>query len=467
MKGGASNDTYIVDNIGDVITEAANGGTDTVYSSVTYTLGSNIENLTLTGTSAINGTGNTLSNILTGNSGDNTLSGGTGADTMLGGIGNDTYIVDNVGDVVTENIDEGTDLVQSSVSYTLAANVENLTLTGTSAINGTGNELDNVLTGNTAANTLNGGSGADTMIGGTGNDIYIVDNIGDVVIENANDGTDTVQSSITYTLGANVENLTLTGTDAINGTGNDLNNVLTGNGAGNILDGGAGADTMKGGASNDTYIVDNIGDVITEAANGGTDTVYSSVTYTLGSYIENLTLTGTSAINGTGNTLSNILTGNSAVNTLTGNAANDTLDGAAGNDVLTGGSGSDTYLFRRIDGQDVLNETAGVSGDIDTLKLTDGITTTDPVIVKQNKDLYVFINADNYVKIAAEFQATNYGIERLEVSDGHYITRQDIQTIVDTMSSINNNAGMDVMQKYTAMMADQQYQNILASSWHQ
>ena len=134
----------------------------------------------------------------------------------------------------------------------LAANRENLTLTGATAINGTGNTLDNVLLGNSVNNTLTGGAGNDTltggvgndtMIGGTGNDTYVVDVAGDVVMENVNEGTDTVQGSLTYTLGANVENLTLTGTAAINGTGNTLNNTLTGNSAANMLIGGAGDDT--------------------------------------------------------------------------------------------------------------------------------------------------------------------------------------------------------------------------------
>ena len=416
-----------------------------------------------------------MNNTITCNSAANTLDGGTGADSMIGGAGNDTYIVDNTGDVVTEAANAGTDVIQSSVSYTLSVNVENLTLTGTSAINGTGNTLANVITGNSAANTLSGGAGADTMIGGAGDDTYMVDNTGDKITENANEGMDTVKSSVTYTLGSNLENLTLTGTSAINGIGNTLdnyiignsaNNTLTGNAGNDTLDGGAGADTMIGGAGNDTYIVDNTGDVVTENVNEGTDTVQSSVTYTLGANIENLTLTGSMAINGTGNTLANIITGNSANNTLTGNAGNDTLAGGLGNDILTGGDGSDTYRFGNSDGRDTINETAGVSGDTDTLKLYDA-STNQPVIVKDGNDLYVFIDTNNYMKIASEFQATNYGIERLEVSDGHYITRTDIQTIVDTMSAINNNSGMDVMQKYTAMMSDQQYQNILATSWHQ
>ncbi len=130
----------------------------------------NLENLTLTGTAAISGTGNTLNNVITGNSGANTLNGGSGADTLAGGIGNDTYVVDNVGDVVTEGSNAGTDLVQSSVSYTLALNIENLSLTGSSAISGTGNDLGNLLIGNSAANLLVAGGGNDSLDGGSGND---------------------------------------------------------------------------------------------------------------------------------------------------------------------------------------------------------------------------------------------------------------------------------------------------------
>lgn len=160
--------------------------------------------------------------------------------------------------VVNTNID----LVKSSVNYSLPANVENLTLTGTSAINGTGNELNNNLKGNSAANQLSGGFGndilnggaeADTLIGGLGNDNYIVDNSGDVVTENLGEGTDKVSSSVTYTLSSNVENLTLTGAVAIDGTGNNLANRIVGNAADNQLDGGTGANVLTGGLGADSF----------------------------------------------------------------------------------------------------------------------------------------------------------------------------------------------------------------------
>ncbi|MFN6217628.1 MAG: bluetail domain-containing putative surface protein, partial [Aphanizomenon sp.] len=141
-----------------------------------------------------------------------------------------------------------TDTLTASVTTTLPANVENLTLTGAAAINGTGNSGNNVIIGNTGNNILNGGLGTDTLIGGLGNDIYVVDSATDTITELTNGGTDTIQSSVTYTIAAlvNVENLTLTGIAAINGTGNTGNNVIIGNGANNILTGGTGKDTLTG-----------------------------------------------------------------------------------------------------------------------------------------------------------------------------------------------------------------------------
>ncbi|MFM2313543.1 MAG: hypothetical protein RLZZ04_2819, partial [Cyanobacteriota bacterium] len=352
---------------------------DTVQSSVTETLDTEVENLTLTGTNSINGTGNTLANTIIGNSAANTLSGSTGNDTMSGAAGNDIYVVDAAGDVVTEALNGGTD----TVTETLDTEVENLTLTGTTAINGTGNALNNSITGNSAANTLSGGlAGNDTMIGGTGDDIYVVDATGDVVTEAADTvdgsgniitgGTDTVQSSVSETLDVNVENLTLTGS-AVSGTGNTLNNTITGNTADNILSGGAGVDTLIGGAGDDTYIVDSTTDTITDSA--GMDLVSSSVSYTLGAGLDNLTLTGTSLINGTGNGDNNILIGNSAVNSLSADAGNDTLTGGAGNDTLTGGAGTDKFIYD----SNAVFTSSGLGID----RITDFASGTDKIVLDQ------------------------------------------------------------------------------------
>ncbi len=253
LIGGLGNDIYVVDDAGDVVTESANQGEDTVQSNITYVLGADLEHLTLTGLGDIDGTGNLLANRLSGNSGANRLDGGAGADTMAGGGGNDTYKVDNPGDFIIENAGEGIDTVQSRVSWTLGENIENLVLLD-AAIAGNGNALDNTITGNALANTLNGGAGddfldgrqgADMLRGGAGNDTYVVDSTGDVIMELPGEGTDTVQSAISCVLGANLEDLSLVGSANINATGNNANNVLLGN---------AGANTLAGGAGNDTYL---------------------------------------------------------------------------------------------------------------------------------------------------------------------------------------------------------------------
>ncbi|MXN45707.1 hypothetical protein GR138_10935, partial [Shinella kummerowiae] len=251
--------------------------------------------------------------------GDDTLDGGTGWDVMLGDSGNDVYIVDSWRDVVWEYENDGLDTVKSSVSYELSNNVERLILTGIEEADATGNALANSLVGNVANNVLDGKSGADTMSGGKGNDTYIVDNVGDKVVETAPNGLDRIEASVSYSLaGTYVEDLFLTGTATINGIGNSLSNTIKGNAGNNVLNagggddrlnGGAGADKMTGGIGNDTYVLDNAGDVVIEAAGGGTDLVQSSISWTMAANVEKVALTGAANINATGNILGNTMAG--------------------------------------------------------------------------------------------------------------------------------------------------------------
>ncbi|MEG4532165.1 DUF4347 domain-containing protein, partial [Microcoleus sp. D2_18a_D3] len=315
LIGGPNRDRHIVDNVGDVVVELPNQGIDRVESSITYTLPPEVEYFLLTGTAGVSATGNSLDNIIEGNSGNNTLNGLAGGDNILGRDGDDTINGGDDGDNLSG--ESGTDQL----------------------IGGLGND------------NLNGGSGADLLVGGLGNDNYSVD-AEDVVTELPDQGIDLVGSSITYTLPAEVENLRLTGTAQINGTGNTLANIITGNTANNALNGGTGADSLRGGLGNDLYVVDNLGDVVTEQAGEGTDEVRSTVTHILPANVENLRLTGTAQINGTGNTLANIITGNTA---------NNALNGGTGADSLRGGLGNDLYVVDNLG--DVVTEQAGEGTD--------------------------------------------------------------------------------------------------------
>jgi Ca2+-binding RTX toxin-like protein len=403
LSGGAGNDTYFVDSE-DIVTDTS--GVDIVFSSADFfVLSAGIENLTLIG-SALQGGGNTGNNTITGNDfvnalsgdggndvlngfgstdqlrgglgndtldggdGDDFLEGGTGndiikggagndyvdfsdpgnaigADQMSGGAGNDIYLVENAGDVVTESANQGLDTVASFRTYTLPTNVEDLVLQGATNLNGTGNAAVNRISGNAGNNVLDGAAGGDQMFGGNGNDTYIVDNLGDRAFEAGSTGTDLVKASVSFRLSEGVENLTLTGAAAINGKGNSLANTILGNAAGNLIDGGKGADLMAGGVGNDIYVVDNAGDVVTESGSpaGGIDLVRSTVTYTMGTGLENLELFGGATIGGFGNGLGNKIAGNGAANALEGGAGIDTLDGKAGADTLLGGTGADNFQF--------------------------------------------------------------------------------------------------------------------------
>lgn len=387
LQGGMGNDVYVV-SAADTVFEASGEGTDRVESSQTFTLPDEVEDLTLTGSGMKNGTGNALGNhiigsgsvnqlfglggddLLEGNGGKDTLDGGLGNDILQGGTGDDIYIL-NDADTIVELANQGIDLVQTASSYVLPVNLENLTLTGGLSIDGTGNAADNVITGNSGANTLSGlagddfltlGAGGDTLLGGAGNDTYLLLNfdLAYSIVELPNDGIDTIQTFIDYSLSDNFENLFLLGNGNVSGFGNAAANLVTGNSGSNslfgmngddiidggagvdMIDGGAGNDVLRGGADTDFYTL-NDSDLIIEEANGGDDSVSASFAYTLPVNVENLILTGGANLNGTGNELDNTLTGNAGINHLFGLGGNDSLDGAGGADILEGGIGGDVY----------------------------------------------------------------------------------------------------------------------------
>ncbi|MBW6420234.1 M10 family metallopeptidase C-terminal domain-containing protein [Rhizobium sp. XQZ8] len=418
LNGGGGSDIYVLGAESDSITDSS--GVDTITSTITRSLAgyAMIENLTLLGTGNINGTGNDLSNVIIGTSGKNTLVGGNGNDTLdgltgidilNGGGGSDIYVLGAESDSITDS--SGVDTITSTITRSLAgyAMIENLTLLGTGNINGTGNDLNNVIIGTSGKNTLVGGNGndtldgltgVDTLNGGAGNDIYVLGSESDSIVDSA--GSDTITSTITRSLTGYtaIENLTLLGTGDINGTGNDLNNVIRGTSGKNTLVGGNGNDTLdgltgidilNGGAGNDTYVLGAESDSVTDSS--GVDTITSAISRSLAGYatIENLTLLGTAKINGTGNGLSNTITGNEADNVLNGGAGNDKLIGGAGKDTLTGGAGVDSFLFN-----------AALSASTNVDNITDFVVADDTILL-ENAIFTVFttvgaILTGNFVK---------------------------------------------------------------------
>ncbi|EGF93198.1 hemolysin-type calcium-binding repeat 2 copies family protein [Asticcacaulis biprosthecium C19] len=374
LTGGLGDDTYVLSNVGDVINENANEGTDTVESAITFTLTDVLENLTLTGSANINGTGNAGNNILTGN---------TGVNVLTGGLGNDTYNVQNTGDNVVEAANEGTDLINSTVTYSLSGRqVENLTLTGSANVNATGNGFANILTGNSGNNILDGGANNDTLAGGAGNDTYMISAAGDVVTENLNEGIDTLETPFTTTLGANLENVTLTGSADLNANGNALNNVLTGN---------AGVNVLTGGAGHDTYYIQNAGDNVVETSGNGSDVIFSTVTYSLNlRYAETLNLIGSDNVNATGNSLGN---------TLGGNDGNNTINGKGGTDNLSGGLGADLFFFDANSGTDTITDFSAAQNDSINIAAYTGGVANAGLVTQSGSNVVITLGGANVITV--------------------------------------------------------------------
>jgi Ca2+-binding RTX toxin-like protein len=490
LQGGAGDDRYVINSAADAVTEQSNQGLDIVQTRIDYVLGAHLEHLQLLGTSALNGAGNELDNTITGNGAANNLTGkdgndilfggggvdtlrggfgqdyldgGADADIMFGSFGDDTYIRNHLSDVITEFDGQGIDTVETTLSYTLTDFVENLTLKGIGNLTGTGNGLANIITGTSGNNVLSGLDGADTlygaagadrvdgglgidqMIGGIGDDVYVQDHLNDVITELANEGIDTVESSVNSILTANVEHLILTGT-ALKGVGNDLANTLTANHAGNQLsglagndlliggngsdrlDGGTGVDEMRGGLGDDVYVRDSSSDVIVELADQGVDTVESSLSMILGDHLENLTLTGTAATNALGNSVANVLRGNTAANL---------MDGKAGNDTLIGGRGNDTYSMKRGYGQDLVIDSDSTAGNLDRV-LFGGLIDADQLWLTQTgNDLLVsIIGTADSIRIKGWYQADASQVEQLVLADGRTLTDNNVQNLVNAMAGL-------------------------------
>ena len=484
MIGGKGNDTYYVDVTGDVIIEKAGEGIDTLVSAFSYSLTtlyqfnqSEVENLTLTGSANIDGTGNQFGNILTGNAGDNhlygldgddTLDGGGGNDTLSGGAGHNVYLfgfgsgtdtilsASNSADVLRfkvgvyawdvtwtlagsdlegtltggsdkviiknwssfasgqlkASLNDGTavsttpgqilsDTVISTIDATLGAGLKNLVLKG-GAHTGVGNVLGNIIEGNDNANDLDGVTNTDstvgdTLVGGKGDDVYHLHSLKDVIVENTNEGNDTVFAGFNYIFQANVENLTLTGTGDWTGTGNSDDNVLTGNAGKNSLDGGAGNDTIYGGVGNDTL-------------NGGAG--------------------------------DDLLVGGDGNDSLLGGLGDDTLDGGAGDDTLYGAEGANTYIFGFGYGNDKIDLWAG---SMAVLKLKDDVRAANVSLSLDASKLVVSLS-DGVLADAATMTINRGG--RAPVSSDLKILLADgavIPFIADTNKIIGSDAVDDTL----------------------
>ena len=365
MWGGGGDDTYVFDYVQDFIVENPGGGYDTIEVPAAnpwpLTMPDNVER-------AIGGSvhGNSLDNTIIGSTFGDLLDGGGGADQLFGGLGNDIYYVDRQADLIFENPGEGTDTVESTASFYLNQNIENLTLAaGAGGIFGVGNALDNVLSGNEGANLLIAGAGADVLSGGAGNDNLYGQDGADTL--NGDAGIDYLVGGIgddTLDGGANADALYgEDGNDYLDGGTSFDTDILVGGAGNDVLRGDGGLsdyDLMDGGAGDDIYWVDTGDDLTFEALGGGIDTVHANIgAANAGVYlyanVENLVLEGTTSF-GVGNALDNSLTGNAISNYLLGGLGNDTLNGMGGGDVLFGEAGNDTFVFGIGTGGDVIGD---------------------------------------------------------------------------------------------------------------
>jgi len=483
--------------------------------------------------------------------GNDLLDGGTGADIMSGGLGDDVYFIDNIADTINEIADGGFDTIRSRISFDLnaAAHVENLSLTGSDTINAVGNSLNNTLLGNTANNRLDGGLGADRMEGGQGDDEYVVDNSGDVVSEAANAGVDSVAASISYTLTANLENLILTGTGNISGTGNMLDNNLAGNEAGNrfhgkegndILVGNDGDDALYGGEGDDilyggrldetsssaplnqlvisakasllndgvaaqmdvyvdgilktSFAVSNTTDFADYSVDPAllgldaykVDVVFGNDGYIAGNpiqdrnlYVDSIRVNGRGIASNSIGVQYDIGKGSAALdgqNLIAGRVdmawngalrfgldGNDLLDGGTGADILIGGQGSDTYVLGRGYGTDTVIENDAVAGNVDVGQFLSDISADQIWFQHIGNDLEAsIIGTDDRLIVRDWYSGSAYRVEQFKTTDGLTLLDSQVENLVNAMAAFAPPAAGQ-----TSLPPDYQTQlaPVLAANW--
>lgn len=459
MIGNTLGNTYWVDEIGDVVVEAAEGGIDTVMSSVSYVLTPGLENLRLTGTASITGTGNDSDNDLDGTP-------NVAGNVLAGGRGDDRYHPD-AGDTVVEAAGAGFDTVYTAFSYTLGANLEALQLVGAAASDGRGNGLGNRLIGNNARNLLAGGAGDDQLSGGYGNDIL-----------DGGTGADRL-------LGGH-------GNDTLRGFDGD--DTLYGDAGHDLLEAGAGNDLLDGGAGNDTLRAD-IGGVDSAGwdslyGGDGNDTLTSGAgnaflwggsgddTLTGGGGL-NLLLgeTGDDVLRGGAGTLllyggagDDRITGGLADEQLSGDDGDDILRGGAGMDLLSGGAGSDRYCLGRGDGRDWINDydardmdPGNPSPGIDSIRLDAGIAHDQLWFARAGDDLQVtIIGTDDRFQVQGWYLGAVHRVDAVHAGDGHYLLQNQVDQLVQAMAAFAPPASgeFDLPEDYRAEL-----EPVIAANW--
>jgi Ca2+-binding RTX toxin-like protein len=316
------------------------------------------------------------------------------------------------------------------------------------------------------------------------------------VLENAGEGHDTIEASVSYTASPGVEVLSLVGSAHINAFGRAVTHeTLIGNSGNNTLNGNSGADTMIGGLGNDTFVVDSLLDVIVELANEGTDQVSTAIAYSLGAHFENLLLTGTGHVSGWGNALHNFLTGNTGNNQLfgyegndtlnggTGTSGNDTLDGGLGddtllgglgNDVLLGGLGNDVYTFTGIQlsgtNLDTLHDVGAAVGETDTIRIGNGngLTRQNIALFRSGDDLQIGYVGEAITRITVTNQFEASGVSRVEAltfsGDNFTLTHTAIANVVSAMATYAASNGI-AMTDLNAVKGNTDLMALIHAAW--